>query len=105
MPLFGPPDVKKLERKKNVPALVEKLNDAPDWEVRKSAAEALGRIGDKSAIDSISGALEGALDDERPEVCEAAKTAARTFMMRLTHEGGLTDDEQSRLSELYLSMC
>ncbi len=40
-----------------VPALVTRLGD-PDWWVRLTAAEALGRIGDPAAVDGLSGVLD-----------------------------------------------
>jgi HEAT repeat protein len=61
MPLFGPPDVEKLEAKRDVRGLVRALGYKKDAKVRQAAAEALGRIGDPVAV----GGLVAALGDER----------------------------------------
>jgi HEAT repeat protein len=71
MPQPGRPDVDKLETKRDVDGLIKALSYAPDWAVRKDAAEALGRIGDLRAYAPV---LE-AFDDPRPEVRDAAGRA------------------------------
>ena len=45
MPLFGPPDVKKLEAKRDVKKLIKAMGYKDDEKVRTDALEALGRIG------------------------------------------------------------
>jgi len=61
MPLFGPPDVrklkpkdiKKLEAKRDVGTLVEALADSPAAVVRMEAACALAEVGDESALPAL----------------------------------------------------
>jgi len=55
-----------------VAGLVGRLRD-PDWQVRKSAAEALGALGTRAA--SAVPALEEAIADDHGEVCLAASDA------------------------------
>jgi HEAT repeat protein len=63
MGLFGPPDVKNLEAKRDVGGLIRALNYQKDSTipvhstVRKAAAEALGKIGDARAVEPLIAAL------------------------------------------------
>jgi HEAT repeat protein len=61
MPLFGPPDVKKLEAKRDILGLIEALGYDKDpklaADVRYDAAEALGLIGDRRAIEPLLAVL------------------------------------------------
>lgn len=67
MPLFGPPDVKRMKEKRDTAGLIKALRDRRR-EVRLEAAEALGEIGDGSAVD----ALIETLGDVREDVRRAA---------------------------------
>ncbi len=58
MPLFGPPNVAKLEAKKDVPGLISALGYPKDPAVRRRAAEALGRLGDPSSVGRLVAALQ-----------------------------------------------
>ena len=71
MPLFGPPNVKKLEAKQDVKGLIKALGYQKDYTVRGAAAEALGWIGDKRAVEP----LIAALDDKNRGVYKAAARA------------------------------
>ena len=59
MPLFGPPNIKNLEAKKNIKGLIQALGYQKDdhsrkpRQVRIDAADALGRIGDASAGEAL----------------------------------------------------
>jgi HEAT repeat protein len=58
MGLFGPPDIDKLKQKKDVKALIRALGNQsflPD--LRKQAADSLGALGDKCAVDPLIKAL------------------------------------------------
>ncbi|MGD1992929.1 MAG: HEAT repeat domain-containing protein [Anaerolineae bacterium] len=57
MPLFGPPNVDRLKEKKDVRKLIKALGYR-DPSVRRSAAEALGEIGDAGAVEALSAALQ-----------------------------------------------
>jgi len=60
-----------------VPALIEALKD-DDYIVRQYAVEALGRIGPKAA--SAVPGIRAALNDEYPDVREAAAKALREIV-------------------------
>lgn len=100
----GAPLLRKLEKRKDVAALIEMLRSGPDPETRRGAAEALGLVAQRRDIDIASEAFEAALDDEQTAVCEAAKRAAMTFMLRVRTHDDLTDAEQQRISRLYLAL-
>ena len=70
MPLFGPPNVDKLLAKRDVDKLIKALG-YKDASVRKSAAEALGSIGDARAVEPLSSVLS----DEDLMVAAAARDA------------------------------
>jgi len=70
MALFGPPDINGMKKKGNVKGLIKALGDKNE-DVRMSAAEALGEIGDASAVEP----LIAALGDEHKDVREAAAEA------------------------------
>jgi hypothetical protein len=53
MGLFGPPDVVKMEGKRDVDGLIKALGYQKDAAVRREAARALGRIGDQAAIEPL----------------------------------------------------
>jgi HEAT repeat protein len=53
MALFGPPNLSKLEAKRDTPGLVKALQYEKDSQVPRAAAAALGRIGDPQAIEPL----------------------------------------------------
>lgn len=53
MPLFGPPNIAKLQAKKDVDGLVKALAYTKDWNVPSAAAKALGEIGDTRAVEPL----------------------------------------------------
>jgi HEAT repeats len=57
MALFGRPDVEKLAENRDVPGLIKAMGHRRDPEVCPSAAEALGKIGDASAVEPLIEAL------------------------------------------------
>jgi PBS lyase HEAT-like repeat len=57
MPLFGGPNVEKLQAKRDVQELAKVLRYQSDWHVRKAAAEALGQLGDVRAVGPLIYAL------------------------------------------------
>jgi HEAT repeat protein len=65
MSLFGPPNVVKLEAKRDVEGLTRALGCQKDWGMRRFAAIALGQCGDSHAVDTLAAALEGGDDDMR----------------------------------------
>ena len=73
MPLFGPPNVAKLEAKRDVPGLVKALGYQKDAAVRKAAAEGLGRLRDPRAVRPLVIALGDA--PVRPAAVEALVAA------------------------------
>jgi hypothetical protein len=100
--LFGQPKVQKLTAKRDVDGLIKALTYPKDTAVRRSAAEALGILGDIRAVEPLIAALadtdnaqrKAAVDalgflrdaravepvtarlcDESPDVCEAAAAA------------------------------
>lgn len=50
MPLFGKPDVKKMEAKGDVKSLIKALRYQPDVQIRLQAIQALGALGDVRAV-------------------------------------------------------
>ena len=67
------PDIKKMEKEKDVEGLIEALRHEDNYYVRIDAAKALGEIGDKRAVEPLIQALK----DEKPEVRLAAVSALR----------------------------
>ncbi len=53
MPLFGPPDIAKLQAKKDFDGLVKAVGYQKDWHIRSAAATALGQIGDIRAVEPL----------------------------------------------------
>jgi hypothetical protein len=62
--MFFKPNLAKLEKKKDVKGLCAVLSQAKDTEVRKKAAEALGRTGDKSSETPLINVLRDEPDSE-----------------------------------------
>jgi HEAT repeat protein len=58
MPLFGPPDVMKLIKQKDVKGLIKALNYKNSATVRGEAASMLGELGGAEAIGALIGALQ-----------------------------------------------
>ncbi len=67
---FGKPSVEKMKSRKDISGLSEALS-AHDPTVRRSAAEALGAVGDASAVDRLIAALEDRNETVRDSVAEA----------------------------------
>ena len=57
MSLFGPPDVDRLFAKRDVSGLIEALGYEKEASVRQTAAAALGRLGDPSAVEPLAAVL------------------------------------------------
>ncbi len=70
MALFGPPNIEKLESKRNVSGLIRALRYKKTDDVRKDAAKALGRLGDVRAVKPLCAALR---DSECPVRVRAAE--------------------------------
>jgi HEAT repeat protein len=62
---FGTPDVQKMEEKEDVKGLIKALGYEKESDVRESAAEALGAIGDSRAVEPLIKALNDADSDVR----------------------------------------
>lgn len=71
MSLFGPPDIEKLEKKRDVNALIRALGHQKDDAVRMQAARALGRIEDSEAVEPLIAAL-----DDKSDVVKRDASAA-----------------------------
>ncbi|MBI5653944.1 MAG: HEAT repeat domain-containing protein [Chloroflexi bacterium] len=71
MGLFGPPDVEKMKAKRDVKGLIKALRYEKDWEIRKSAAAALGKICDASAVEPLVAALKDSNEHVRGYATEA----------------------------------
>lgn len=69
--LFGPPNVGKLKKKGDIKELANALRYKKDGYVRQEAAEALGKIGEKSAVDPLIVALKDENIDVRRKAVEA----------------------------------
>lgn len=71
LPFLGPPNVEKLQSKRDVAGLIRALSYPKDSTIRRAAAVALGEIGDMSSIN----ALKDAIRDSDPAVRVAAITS------------------------------
>ena len=77
MPIFGgPPNVKKLHKKRNVAGLIKALNYKEDNVVRVQAALALSAYGKGPARSEIIEALVVALGDRERVAVQAAQSLA-----------------------------
>ena len=70
MPLFGPPDIPKLQRKRNVRGLIRALRHR-DAAIREDAADALGQLKHGRAVMPLIAALNDADDMVREAAVEA----------------------------------
>ena len=66
MGLLGSPDVEKMKAKKGVNGLIRALRYQKGFQVRVSAAEALGKIGDHRAIEPLIATLKDKEYRNRP---------------------------------------
>jgi HEAT repeat protein len=71
MPLFGPPNVEKLQEKGNLAGLIKALGYQKDGSVREKAAKALGEMGDAQAVEPLITALKDSDVDVRRAAVEA----------------------------------
>jgi len=71
MPLFGPPDIAKLEAKRDVNGLTKALGYQKDPTVRRRAADALGGIRDLSAVEPLIASLADTDHDVRAAITNA----------------------------------
>ena len=71
MGLFGPPNVEKMEAKRDVTGLIKALDYQKDASVRRAAAEALGKLKDARAVVPLIAALEDESTAVRREAAEA----------------------------------
>jgi HEAT repeat protein len=62
MPLFGPPNIDKLETNRDVNGLIKALTYRQDEDIRRKAAFALGALGDSLAIPALVSALDDPAD-------------------------------------------
>ena len=85
MALFGPPDVDKMKKKKDVQGLINALGYEKDNEIREAAARALGEIGDKRAVE----ALIDVLNDRDWEKRRESKPVRCAAAIALGHIGDL----------------
>ena len=122
------PNIKRLKKSKNIKGLAKALSYKSSWEVRRSAALALGEIGDESAIkplittlkdrsikvreatvialaqiggESVVDALQTALEDKE-EIIQAAATDALGKLEHHTNREsqGLIENAISRQSDI-----
>ena len=104
MPAFGAPNVRKLEEKKDVKGLTRALGHLKDWEVRRDAARALGRIchiregewewarnGPPPCVEPLTAMLS----DENPEVSHAAIWAVCKMGQALGILAAIRQDEST----------
>ncbi|MGA3058362.1 MAG: HEAT repeat domain-containing protein [Candidatus Limnocylindrales bacterium] len=73
MGLFGPPNVKKLEARRDLPGLLDALAHEKDAGVRAAAAAALGRVGDPLAVEPLFAVVK---DPNSPDPCREAAAEA-----------------------------
>lgn len=103
MPLFGAPNVEKLQAKGNVKGLIKALGYGKDSSVRYDAAKALGKIGGTPAV----GPLVAALSDANKHVRQqAAWSLGRLGDARAVEPliALLQDDEESVLKAAVLAL-
>jgi HEAT repeat protein len=68
---FGKPDVKDMEKKKDVDGLIKALGYEKDVQVRREAAYTLGKLGNSSGVDPLIKALEDPDSYVRRQVADA----------------------------------
>lgn len=76
MGFFGPPNVQKMKAKRDVSGLIRVLWDEDDVALRKSAAEALGEIGNASVVEELIAAFK---HFSNPEIRSAIAKALGTI--------------------------
>lgn len=67
---FGKPNIEKMGRKKDVRGLIKALEYENFWDVRSSAAVALGNIGDARAVEPLIQALSDSTKFVRRDVAK-----------------------------------
>ena len=68
---LGPPNVKEMEEKSNVEGLIKALSNTKYADVRWQAANALGKIGDKRAVEPLIDAFADSPEDVRKSAVDA----------------------------------
>jgi len=71
MPLFGPPNIEELERKRDVQGLIKAVSYKKDGKVRRAAVQALGRMKDARTVDLLVTALKDQDKDVRLAAVQA----------------------------------
>jgi HEAT repeat protein len=86
--LFGPPDVEKLKSKRDVKGLIKALGFQNADSIRQSAAQALGEMGDASAIEPLITALitSGTRDAAANALAMIGLPAVEPLITRLSYE-------------------
>lgn len=79
--LSGPPNIEELKAKKDVEGLIKALQYKKDWRIQRQAAEALGKIKDIRAVESLIQALK---DDDMHVREKAAEALGRIGDKRAT---------------------
>ncbi len=72
MPTYELTDIENMEAESNIEGLIEALSSQDDLDVRRSAAEALGRVGDARAADALAAAAVDSDEDLRVAAIKAA---------------------------------
>jgi len=72
--LFGPPNVEKLKKNGDIEGLAKALKYKKDSYIRQKAAEALGKIAEKSAVNPLIAALKDENIDVRRKAVQALGT-------------------------------
>lgn len=88
MSLFGPPNVEKLKAKKDISGLIKALNFTKDDNIRQAAAQALGEIGDRRAVEPLITVLNDTDWEKRVENLPV-RCAAATALGQIGDPGAI----------------
>jgi HEAT repeat protein len=101
MPLFGPPNIKKLETNRDVNGLIKALTYRQDEDIRRKAAFALGALGDSLAVPALVTALDDPADWVRWSAAYAlARMGDRRCVPTLITALGSKQHEESAIDAL-----
>ncbi len=100
MAIFGPPNVEKLLAKRDIPKLIKALG-YKEVSVRKSAAQALGEIGDARAIEPLLTALK---DEDFTASLSAADALGKIGTPAVEALVNVLGDERIRYAEAALAL-